>query len=75
LIGWAEPFGELRLDEQLDASLTRGLIAGEVAPLSGTDTTGQLSPANRALIANDVVPASQQFGQANSASCIADRPC
>ena len=25
LFGWAEPFGELRLDEQLDAGLTRGL--------------------------------------------------
>jgi dipeptide/tripeptide permease len=38
-------------------------------------TTEQLSPANRALIANDAAPVTQQLSQANTASCVAGRPC
>ena len=38
-------------------------------------TTEQLSPANRALIANDGAPLTQEISQANTASCVAGRPC
>jgi len=59
--------------EQLSPA-NRALIANDIAPVSGT-TTEQLSPANRALIANDAAPVTQQLSQANTASCVAGRPC
>ena len=59
--------------EQLSPA-NRALIANDIAPVSGT-TTEQLSPANRALVANDAAPVTQQLSQANTASCVAGRPC
>jgi hypothetical protein len=53
----------------------RAIVAGDVASLSGTVTTEKMSAANRAEIANDVAPAAPQLSQANSASCVAGRPC
>ena len=53
----------------------RAAVAGDVAPVSNTGSTVQLTPANRALIANDVAPVTQQLSQANTAVCLAGRPC
>jgi hypothetical protein len=60
--------------EKMSAA-NRAEIANDLAPLSGTGTTTQLSPANRAEIANDVAPVTPQLSQANSATCVAGRPC
>jgi hypothetical protein len=75
--------GELANTAPLSGTLTtekmsaanRAEIANDLAPLSGTGTTTQLSPANRAEIANDVAPVTPQLSQANSATCVAGRPC
>lgn len=56
----------------------RAIVAGDVAnaaSLSGTVTTEKMSAANRAEITTDVAPVTSQLSQANSASCIAGRPC
>jgi hypothetical protein len=60
--------------EQLNPA-DRAIIAGDAAPVSNTGSITKLSPANRALIANDVAPVTSQLSQANTASCIAGRPC
>jgi hypothetical protein len=59
--------------EQMSAA-NRAEIANDVAPLSNTGTTTKLSAANRAEIANDVAPVTP-LSQANTASCVAGRPC
>jgi hypothetical protein len=51
----------------------RAEIANDVAPLTNAGTD-KLSPANRAQIANDLAPVTP-LSQANTASCIAGRPC
>jgi hypothetical protein len=45
------------------------------ARLAPVATHAQLSPANSALIANDVAPVTPPLSQANTASCVAGRPC
>ena len=65
---------------QLSAA-DRAIVAGDVAapgntaPLSNIATSTKLTPANRALIANDVAPVAPLLSQANTASCVAGRPC
>jgi hypothetical protein len=61
---------------QLSAA-NRAQIANDVAPtyVEVAPNGEQLSAANRAQIANDVAPATPQLSQANSASCVAGRPC
>ena len=58
----------------------RAQIANDVAPtyVEVAPNGEQISPANRALIANEVAPLTAlnpRLGQANSASCLAGRPC
>ncbi len=42
---------------------------------STAQTHAQLSPADRAIVANDVAPVTSKLRQANTASCVAGRPC
>jgi hypothetical protein len=55
----------------------RAIVANDLPPtyVEVAPNGEQLSPANRAEIANDVAPAAPQLSQANSASCVAGRPC
>jgi hypothetical protein len=53
----------------------RATATSHVGSSTQVATHTQLSPANRALIANDVAPVTQQLSQANTAVCLAGRPC
>jgi hypothetical protein len=66
------PAGGTLSNEKMSAA-NRAEIANDVAPVSDSGTS-QLSAANRAQIANDVAPVAP-LSQANSASCVAGRPC
>jgi hypothetical protein len=52
----------------------RATASSHVSPSAQVATHTQLSPANRAEIANDVAPVTP-LSQADTASCIAGRPC